>query len=320
MIRLLPVFLILTTISGCRGDAVDVQTADAVPVRLDSRNAEKILRFALGSYSDEVDPVEAGLLIADGGAFLINPQKLAEYARASLEDADGNGAIDRDELWTMLDATYYRAREAPETLAALQDEFGNSESTGDWFTVEVSGAMTAVRRRVRIPRETLQTALLSYTEERGIRYPAGTLIIGEHLADDGATVLETTVKRNRSDGFWDFFVYDEEGNLTSSTATEPRPLQAPTQCTGCHLGRRQFEPEKSFPQSVADGPHGPRAYFVPESWRNADVAVRFQEHARRSGDVLGVYGTLYISKLLAEREAGEVPSVRDRDILSQLGY
>lgn len=220
----------------------------------------------------------------------------------------------------MLEQTYYRAREAPETLAALQGQIEFPESEANSFVVDVSGAMTATRRRIRISREALQTALSGYNEERGIRYPVGTVIIGEHLADDGATVLETTVKRSRSDGFWDFFIYDAEGNLTTSTATEPRSLHAPTQCTGCHLGQKLYAPESSFPSRASDGPFGPRAYFVPESWRNAEVATRFEEHARRSGDVLGIYGTLYVSKLLAEREAGEVLSVRDRDILRHLGY
>lgn len=320
MTRTVFVFSLILPLAACRSDSVDVQTAEVVPVQLDSRNSEKILRFALGSYTDGADPMENGLLIADGGSFALNPQRLPAYARSALDDLNENGAVDRDELWAMLNATYYRAREAPESLAALREQADLPESEDEWFVVDVSGAMTAALRRIRVPKEALRSALSGYTDEQGIRYPEGTVIVGAHLADDEQTVLETTVKWHRADGFWDFFVYDGEGELTTSTDTEPRGFRAPTQCTGCHLGQKLYAPESSFPARAPDGPFGPRAYFVPESWRNAEVAARFQEHARRSGDVLGIYGTLYVSKLLAEREAGEELSSRDRELLNYLGY
>ena len=148
-------------------------------------------------------------------------------------------------------------------------------------------------------------------------YPVGTLLMGQHLNDEGG-VLETTIKKRRADGFWDFAVYDAEGRLVGSTMTEPRPLRAPVQCTGCHLGRRLFQPEQSFPAHASDGPFGPRDYLVPEGWRSAEATALFDEHARRDDSVLGLYGTLYTARLLAERQSGQI-APEDAALLDGLG-
>ena len=126
------------------------------------------------------------------------------------------------------------------------------------------------------------------------------------------------MKRLREDGFWDFAVYGPDGRLAPATATAPRPLRAPTQCTGCHLGRRLFEPEKSFPATPTDGPDGPRRYDVPDAWRSAEATALFSEHARRDDGVLGIYATLYTGRLIAERASSEA-SPADRALLARLG-
>ena len=92
----------------------------------------------------------------------------------------------------------------------------------------------------------------------------------------------------------------------------------PTQCAGCHFGSKLFEPEKSDPAAASDGPFGPRAVHVPEPWRSADATALFQEHARRDDGTLGLYGTLYASRLLAERDAGTI-NEEDAALLDRLG-
>jgi hypothetical protein len=149
-----------------------------------------------------------------------------------------------------------------------------------------------------------------------LRYPVGTWLIGEHLAD--GQVVETTVKRRRADGFWDFAVYNADGALAPATTTEPKPLRAPMQCTGCHLGQKRFEPERSFPGHAADGPNGPRAVYVPDAWRRPEAVTRFDEHARRDDGVLGLYATIYTGRLLAERDAGRLAPA-DAALLDRLG-
>lgn len=301
-------------LAGCGGGG----PADGVPLRLDRDDPQKLLGSVLGAYvgPDGGDPFEAGLVSGEGSALAIHPERLPEAARTALADANEDGAIDWDELAAMLEATYVEARAMPATLDALRAEADFSAGEPDWFAVELDGVMTAARRRVHVPTASLEAAMGAFAESGSLDYPAGTFVVGEHVAD-GETV-ETTVKRRRADGFWDFAVYGPDGALAPATQTEPRPLRVPTQCTGCHLGRRLFEPEKSFPREASDGPFGPRAIYVPDAWRSAEATALFDEHRRRDDGVLGLYATLYAGRLLAEREAGTL-SDEGAGLLDRLG-
>lgn len=307
---------------------MDVQTVERVPLRLDKPDAERLVRYYLGGYAapDGADPFAAGLAEGEDDDLALRPQALDARWRAALSDKNGDGAVGWDEFAAFVEATYDDARGLPPTLDGLRTQHGTwaadslSRPGGNpaWFGFEVEGsAMTAALRRTLVPVAAVRSALDGYRAagER-LLYPAGTLIVGEHL--DGGRVVETTVKRRRADGFWDFAVYDAEGRRARATSTPPRPLRSPTQCVGCHLGRRAFEPEKSFPAEAPDGPFGPRGLRVPAAWRSADVAARFEEHARRSDGVLGLYATLYASKLAADRAAGAA-SPEDLALLGQLG-
>lgn len=306
-------------VAGCGGGGpVDVQTADAVPLRLDRDDPGRLLGSVLGAYvgPDGGDPVEAGMLSGEGADLVLHPQRLPAAARAALADANGDGAIDWDELAAMLEASYVDARGLPPTLDALRQRADYTAGEPAWFTVEVDGVMTAARRRIHVPLDALREAMRAFAAGGSLDYPAGTWIVGEH-AVDGA-VVETTVKHRRADGHWDFAVYGPDGALAPATQTEPRALRVPTQCTGCHLGRRLFEPEKSFPAEAGDGPFGPRAIYVPDAWRSAEATALFDEHRRRDDGVLGLYATLYAGRLLAARDAGTLAD-DDRQLLERLG-
>ncbi|MEM0961345.1 MAG: hypothetical protein AAGK21_02235 [Bacteroidota bacterium] len=302
-------------LSACGGGPADPATDDAVPLRLDRDQPERLLRSVLGAYVGG-DPFAAGLVSGEGGDLTIHPPKLGTEARAALADANGDGSIDWDELAAMLEATYVTASGVPETLDALRQQADFTAGEPEWFTVEVDGVMSAARRRISVPTASLRQAIEAFPDRNAIVYPAGTWIIGEHLLE--GTVVETTVKVRRDDGFWDFAVYGPDGALAESTQTEPRALRVPTQCTGCHLGRRLFEPEKSYPAEASDGPFGPRAIYVPDEWRSAPATALFDEHARRDDGVLGLYATLYTGRLLAEREAGAI-TPDDDALLMALG-
>ena len=306
-------------VGGCgRSGPIDVATADRVPVDLDKSNEERLLRYYLGGYvsAEGADPVEAGLMIVDGGLAL-NPQLLDPAYRIALTDADGNGTIGWDEFVAFVEATYADARLFPHTRAELRSTVQWSNDDSVWFTVDVDGVVTEARRRIYVPLETIRAALAGYADAGGhIVYPPGTVIVAEHL--DGERILETTVKRRRSDGFWDFAIYDASGRRASHTSTGPRELRAPVQCVGCHLGRRAFDPEKSFPAEAPDGPYGPRALYVSGDLRNATVTAFFDEHAKRSDGVLGLYATLYTARLVADREEG-ILSEENRTLLESLG-
>ncbi len=315
-LRLLPAALL--ALSACASGPVDVQTAEAVPLRLDRRDPGPLVRSTLGGYvsPEGGDPFEAGLVSGEGSDLTLHPQRLPEAFRARLHDLNGDGAIDWDELAGLLDTTYYQARGLPATLADLRRSAPYAEDDPAWFAVDVDGVMTAAHRRVYVPVSALREAMAGFRQSGELRYPAGTWIVGEHRTD--GAVVETTVKYRRPDGFWDFAVYDADGRLAPATHTEPRSLRAPTQCTGCHLGSRLFEPEKSFPNEAPDGPYGPRAYHVPDAWRSAEATALFNEHASRDDGVLGLYATLYAGRLLDARQRGTLAPA-DAALLESLG-
>ncbi|MEL6614717.1 MAG: hypothetical protein AAFQ43_03215 [Bacteroidota bacterium] len=317
--------LVALVLAGCGGGPVDVQTAERVPLRLEKSDPERLVRSVLGGYAaaSGADPFEAGLVEGEGSDLVLLPQALPEALRRGLADSDGDGAIGPDEWTDWVEATYYEARALPPTMDALRDaapfdapEASGDDASGEWFEVEVDGVMSAARRRLFVPVSALRSALEAHARGDGLVYPAGTWIIGEHRLD--GDLVETTVKRRRDDGFWDFAVYDAAGALASSTTTEPRDLRTPTQCLGCHLGSKLYEPEKSWPAEAPDGPFGPRTYHVPDAWRNAETTALFQEHARRDDGVLGLYATLYASRLLADRASGAI-APDDAALLDRLG-
>ncbi|MEM1041715.1 MAG: hypothetical protein AAGI91_03715 [Bacteroidota bacterium] len=306
----------LLCLTGCGGGGGE----NGLLLDLDKRNPERLLRFYLGSYlgPDGGDAFEAGLLSGDGD-FRLHPERLDARWRAALDsaNADGDAAIDWDEFIDFVDRTYAAARGLPPTLGAFRTSAPYAGGDPAWFTVEIDGVMTNARRHIFVPMASLRAALEGYRQnDDRLIYPVGTTLVGEHRVD--GALAETTVKLRRADGFWDFFVYGADGRLAAATATEPRPLQSPTQCTGCHFGQKQFEPERSFPAAAPDGPFGPRGIRVGEAMRNASVVPFFNEHAKRSDSVLGIYGTLFVSGLLADRTAGRL-APEDAALLETLG-
>ena len=139
--------------------------------------------------------------------------------------------------------------------------------------------------------------------------------IGEHV--DGDATSETTVMR-KSNGQWDFFAYDAMGHLADSTLAMPRARRVPTQCFGCHFGNKLYEPERSFPAPAPDGPHGPRAVYVPDHLRDSEVVRYFDEHRQRADGILGLYVTILVSDLRARRASGDLDRETD-ELLSSLG-
>lgn len=305
--------------ASCASEAIDVSSADRVEIRLQRRNAEAVARYYVGGFvaPQGGDPVEAGLLSVDGASLWVHPVALPTYAREALND-DGDGVLDADEFAAWSAATYRRARALPTTIDSLSPGRPWSERDTSWFSIDIQGSpMTAARRRLYIPVAALRHAILSHASDGELTYPEGTIVVGEHL-EEGALV-ETTVKRRRADGFWDFMVFDAAGRLVDATSTPPRRLRAPRQCTGCHLGSRLFEPDRSFPGRAPRGPTGDRAVVVPEAWRDAGAAAIFREHATRADGLLGLYATVYMGRLRSESGLRRPIAPADRRLLELLG-
>lgn len=306
--------------SNAAGDAHIV--ADEIQIDLDKSNPERLLDYYFGGYAAKAgrDPFEAGLLIERQGNYYLNAEVLSEKhaeVGVALQAAHEQRTMDWEALSSFLNETYYDVRALPYTLAELRQEVPYLDEDHSWFRVEIDGVMTAATRTVYVAKDALRAALRGYFEqEEQLIYPAGTTFIGEHHLD--GVLAETTVMRKREDGYWDFFTYDESGSLAPATATPPRNLKTPTQCVGCHFGSKLFEPERSFPGKAPPGPNGPRAINVGQNLRDAEVVRFFQEHSKRSDTVLGIYNTLFVTQLRAQRQAGTI-SDEDTQLLKQLG-
>ena len=304
---------LLLVLAGCRtGGGADQK----IRLALDPAPAESVLRYYFGSYlgADGGDPVAAGILVRDGGGWAVDVAALAPRLPdgAPLLDADHDGQATTDEFRAFVEATYNAARRPPATLGALRTDTPYDRGV----RLDVNGVMTAARRHVYVPEADLRRALAGYRAAGDrIVYPTGTVFVGEHHL--GGAHAETTVKRKRADGYWDFFVYDADGRLATATATPPRPLRAPTQCVGCHYGRRAFAPEATFPADAPPGPDGPRV--VHTAWRDPAVTAALDEHRKRADHVLGLYGTVYLSRLKAERAEGR-STPADDSLLAGAGF
>ena len=272
--------------------------AGLLRVELDKNNPERLMRFYMGA----VDGAGGDSLLSDvdGGLFL-HADRLADYTDYH-PDRNDDGVLDWDELARFVEYTYNADGRIPATLYELREATAYDDTTRS-LVVEVIGTMSVATRRVFVPRDALLQALEEFdTEDRAIRYPTGTTIVGEHWLDN--RLVEVTAMSKRPDGFWDFFVYDAAGALANSTSTEPRALEAPIQCAGCHFGTRTFEPEKSFPAIAPPGPDGPRLFKSATPGVTPGLVSHFDEHRRRSDTVLGIYATLYIGSLLDQERRG----------------
>lgn len=306
---------------GC-GPSGEATPAGWVAIDLDRSNPERLLRYYFGAYAsaEGTDPFATGLLVDQDGVFYLQTDSLAARHPAlapQLDAATADGTLDWEELAAFLQATYYEARALPATREALYTTLGFHPDDPAWFVVEIDGVMTTARRRVFVPKSALRAALTQFrAKDERLHYPQGTAFIGEHWAD--GALAETTLMWKRADDFWDFAVYDADGQWAEATTTPPRPLKSPTQCVGCHFGSRAFEPEKSFPGEARPGPHGPRTLHIPDAWRHADLVAFFDEHRKRSDTILGLYNTLFTAQLLTDRAAGRL-GPEDTALLEALG-
>lgn len=306
---------VLMLLAGCAKP--EPSRTDFLRLDMDRDDPKPFIAYYFGGLvsAESSDPFDAGLVVEESEEYFLDLNVLASFVSSEQRpaDQDGDGTLDWDELEQFLQAVYYEERDIPAQL----DDLWASHADSSLFELAVDGVMTSARREIRVPMPALRSALFSYAESGNhLIYPTGTVVVGGHVMD-GRTV-EYTAMRKRADGFWDFAVYDSTGFRAPATATPPRALTVPTQCAGCHLGSRTYEPERSFPAPARPGPDGPRAIHWESPMPTPDLVRHFDEHRKRSDGILGVYGTLYTALLLAERERGTL-SAENRQLLESLG-
>lgn len=309
LIPLAGLVLVFALIQGCRNPdpPVDPSGDSWVDVDLEKSNARRLLTYYLGGYVSEGggDPEAAGLLRYRDERPQLNLALFATRAGIppdTLAPWTADGQIDWEEWKAIIHRSYYRARRIPPTWAEFSERV--PYNSPEWLRYRVRGVVSTLPRNLFVNREALLEALTNYRINKDrLIYPPGTVFVADHL-DDGERVETTVMRKREGDGMWDFFVYDREGNLASETATSDRPLDAPVQCVGCHYGKKRFEPEKSFPGRARPGPDGPRELVVSPAAKRPEVVRFFDEHARRSDGVLGIYATLLVSELVSRREQG----------------
>jgi len=307
--------LIITMAAGCSDQTSSM--VKGLRLDLDRKDPKSFIEYYFGGLAsaDGSDPFAAGIVSESSGDYFVDTTALYSRMGSSekLRDLNHDGTLDWDELAPFFETTYYARRGMPSHL----DSLGVRSDTTRWFELDVDGVMTTATRHIHVPLPALRSSLAHY-EPAGKRiiYPVGTIIFADHVVKD--RVVETSVMRKRGDGYWDFGVYDSIGVRISSTTTPPKQLRVPTQCVGCHLGTRLYEPEKSFPGAARPGPEGPRAVHWKRSLPSPDLVAYFDEHRKRSDGVLGLYGTLFVADLQAQRLGGAI-SQDDDKILELLG-
>ncbi len=309
--------LLLISAAGC--DKTENEShVTAVRLDLDRRNERPFVEFYFGPYAKPGSTIlDSGLILEKNGSFFLDLAVLASaHPWASELDAPASDNIlTWEELSPFLRKHYYEVVNPPSSLS----DFLRHESATDvsWMELEVSGVMTAATRHILIPESAVRRGLEEYAaNSQQMLYPIGTPILADHVLGD--SVGETTAMRKRADGYWDFFVFDSSGQLADATTTPPKNLAVPTQCVGCHLGSKLYEPEKSFPGASRPGPDGPRTVHVSDKQEYSMVVRFLDEHRKRSDGILGLYGTVYLANLLADRADGAIKT-EDAALLDKLG-
>ncbi len=315
---------VLSLSVGCAQKAEGPESGGGILIRLDKGDEDRLLAFYLGGYLGERarNPEISGLIQKrEKNWYLLDPTRISD-ADTTLNRLVAAGSSDRvidwDEFEAFVSETYYRARSAPPTIERMKQRVGDWHLTDEWSAYEVEGTMSPYRRKIWLRTANLMTAIRGMNSfSDPILYEEGTVFVGEHVAN--GAVVETTFMLKRADGFWDYFAYDEAGDLSTEVQKEPENMQVPVKCIGCHYGDRQFEPERSFPAQPRPGPNGPRVIFTEEANKSAQIAADLQEHARRSDTILGLYATLYLSGVSTRIRQGEA-TADEIDMMQRLGF
>jgi formylglycine-generating enzyme required for sulfatase activity len=267
--------------------------------------------------------LDRGLAVRDGLGTALDLRPLdagsADFLRLIAARAAPGEEISLDEVDQYLAPRYEALTSAYPSLDALRRVHPYKDNP-DWLVVPVDSATFQRRRVLHLAKDRIADALTAYAAhgERVI-FPEGTVIVAESLDRAGAFV-EAEVLRKRSDGFWNFAVYDAEGKPAPRTVAfdedgVPRPglgFRVPADCAMCHRLDRldsSGDPEPPVRSPVRGFFHRLPAY-VPQialgpEYHDHMAFTELTEATHRAKDgVFGPYGSLLLSELAVRKRLG----------------
>jgi formylglycine-generating enzyme required for sulfatase activity len=279
------------------------------------------LQTVLGT--DEASPkVMAGKIVRRQGKelYIDLGQVAAEKAlivRQIAAQASPADEISLDEMGAYMGKHYYEITRPYASLQALLHEHPYRDNP-DWLTVPVDSETFHRRRVLRIDKERIADALVSYFDHNDrLIYPQGTVITAESFDKKGALV-ETEVLRKRADTFWNFAVYDRNGALIPASLAfddegelAPREVgfRVPQNCSICHrIDRLDLSGDPEAPARVPIRAffqilpmRVPQIHLGPEYYDHMAFTELTEANAKLKDGVFGVYGSLLLSELASRK-------------------
>ena len=227
-----------------------------------------------------------------------------------------------DEIQAYLQDHYYELTKPYPNLEALFRDHPYRDNP-DWLTIPVDSATFSRRRVLRINKDRIADALITYFNfQDRLIFPEGTVIVAESQEKSGK-FLDAEVLRKRADGFWNFAVYDAQGRLVKKAIAfnedgEPAPEKpgfvVPDSCALCHrLDRLDLsgDPESPALSPVRGYFHRlparvPQIHLGPEYYDHMAFTELTEANGKAKDGVFGVYGSLLLSELAGRKHLGKL--------------
>jgi sulfatase modifying factor 1 len=225
--------------------------------------------------------------------------------------------IGLDEMGAFMAKHYYELTRPYATLQALLRDYPYRDNP-NWLTVPVDSETFHRRRILRVDKDKIAAALISYFDQNDrLIYPQGTVIAAESFDKKGVFV-ETEVLRKRGDGFWDFSVYNRNGALIPASiafneegeiAPEQTGFKIPQDCASCHrIDRLDLSGDPEAPARVPIRAffhrlpaRVPQIHLGPEYYDHMAFTELTESNAKQKDSVFGVYGSLLLSELASRK-------------------
>jgi formylglycine-generating enzyme required for sulfatase activity len=234
--------------------------------------------------------------------------------------------IGLDEMSAFMGKHYYELTRPYATLQALLRDYPYRDNP-NWLTVPVDSETFHRRRILRVDKDKIAAALISYFDNNDrLIYPQGTVIAAESFDKKGEFV-EAEILRKRGDSFWDFSAYNHTGALIPSSvafneegeiAPEQAGFKIPQDCATCHrIDRLDLSGDPEAPARVPIRAffhrlpaRVPQIHLGPEYYDHMAFTELTESNAKQKDSVFGVYGSLLLSELASRKR---LSTLTDRD-------